>query len=119
MATKIINSLVTTKAVPDEVTAQARLRKAVFSGVSDDDVQAIVANIVERAKKGDAKATQMVFDYLLGGRLGTQVNVQTNVAAAASDPSDTPPGTTDRVRVMRERAARGEEIFSAADRQSA
>lgn len=114
------NSYIKTKAVPDEVTMQAKLRRTALTAITDDDVTSIVSNLVEKAKKGDAKAAQVVFDYFLGGRLGTQVNVQTNVVShPASDADDAPPGTTDRVETMRRRAERGEEIFSVRDRQSA
>jgi hypothetical protein len=43
------------------------LRSAARDLVSEQDIRDIVKVHVERAKKGDQKATKFLFDYVLGG----------------------------------------------------
>lgn len=54
--------------MPEEQTFQARLRCAMFDGIKESDVTDVVKQIVEKAKAGDVKAQQMMFDYLLGAK---------------------------------------------------
>lgn len=54
--------------IPEEETYQSRLRKAIYNGVTDDDVKQVIAKIVEGAKSGDAQATRHFFDYVLGAK---------------------------------------------------
>ena len=52
--------------LPEEQTYQARLRAAAAGSVSEADVQAIVAGIVQRAKDGDKVAIDQLFQQVLG-----------------------------------------------------
>lgn len=44
----------------------AKLRSALYEAVTDDDLRAIVAKLVESAKGGDIAAAREVLDRLLG-----------------------------------------------------
>ena len=44
----------------------ARLRSAMLSAVSEDDVTAVVGKLVELAKGGDVPAIKLLFDRVLG-----------------------------------------------------
>lgn len=44
----------------------ARLRAAFFAAVTEDDLREIVADLVERAKGGDARAAREVLDRTVG-----------------------------------------------------
>jgi hypothetical protein len=52
--------------LPEEQTYQARLRAAAAGSVAESDAAAIVAGIVERAKKGDRHAIDQFFTHVLG-----------------------------------------------------
>jgi hypothetical protein len=52
--------------LPEEVTYQSKLRAAMSGAVGEDDVAQVVKQIVDGAKKGDAKAQKMFFEYLVG-----------------------------------------------------
>lgn len=54
--------------LPEEVTYQAQLREAAFNGITEQDVSDVVKQIVAKAKGGDPKAQQLMFDYLLGAK---------------------------------------------------
>jgi nitrogen regulatory protein PII len=73
--------------MPEEQTFQSKLRMAVFDGVSDADVAAVVKSITEKAKAGDPASTRLFFDYVLGAKTKpTQVTVNNhfqNVEQAA------------------------------------
>jgi len=72
--------------LPEEQTAQARLRAAVYNGVSERDAKEIVAALVEKAKAGDRVALKFFFEHILGGRPTSAV--QNNYyAIAEADPS--------------------------------
>lgn len=45
---------------------QESMRNALYDGVSAADVAAIVKSLVERAKKGDLKATELLFKWTMG-----------------------------------------------------
>ncbi len=47
--------------LPEENCYQAKLRAAVYDGVSETDVQEIVKGIVARAKAGDPAAQKLFF----------------------------------------------------------
>lgn len=91
---------------------QARLREAMFDGIKEQDVKDIVASLVQRAKDGDAQATRMVFEYLLGGARGASTvnNVQINAPLPAS-PTRHRGGTRGKLSVLAARAANGEQLF--------
>jgi hypothetical protein len=63
--------------LPEEMTFQSKLRMAVFDGVKEVDVTKVVEGIVERAKAGDEKSVQHLFDYILGAKAQTKL-VQNN-----------------------------------------
>ena len=56
------------------VAIQSKLRAAVFSGVKEGDIQAIIAKQVEKAKAGDASAAQFVMRCVVG--MGQPVTLQ-------------------------------------------
>jgi hypothetical protein len=74
--------------LPEEVCYQAQLRLAVYDGVKESDVKAIVEGIVQRAKAGDPAATKLFFDQILGAKVRpTQIvvnNTFTSVEQAAN-----------------------------------
>jgi hypothetical protein len=55
--------------LPEENCYQAQLRAAVYDGVKEADVKAIVEGIVKRAKEGDVQATKIFFDQILGAKV--------------------------------------------------
>jgi hypothetical protein len=70
--------------VPEEMTYQARIRAAVFDGVTEADAKAVVQKIVEKAKAGDEKAQRMFLDYLAGfGASPTKITVVQNYGSVA------------------------------------
>ncbi len=60
-------------AVADQVS---RLRQAMFSAVSAEDIQAVMQSIVVRAKNGSARDAKLLIDLLAPGRSGVTVNQQ-------------------------------------------
>jgi hypothetical protein len=54
--------------LPEEQTYQAKLRAAAAGSVCEADAQAIVAGIVERAKRGDRHAIDQFFTHVLGAQ---------------------------------------------------
>lgn len=65
---------------------QAELRMAMFDAISSEDVRAIVAKQIEKAKAGDDAAAKFVLAQVLGNNTPvkiTQNNVITDVATAA------------------------------------
>jgi hypothetical protein len=63
---------------------QSKLQQAVFDAVTEDDIQAIVAKQVEKAKEGDDKAMQYVMKYVVGFGSTTKLE-QTNVLVATTE----------------------------------
>lgn len=61
--------------LPEEQTYQARLRAAIYDGVSEKDVAEIIKGITERAKAGDAASIRLFMDYVLGSKGTKQVVV--------------------------------------------
>ena len=56
-----------------------KLRQAMFDGIKESDIKDIVANLVEKAKKGDKTALKFIFDYMLAvPRPDTAVQVNVN-----------------------------------------
>lgn len=67
--------------MPEEMTYQAKLRTAMFDGVTEQDVTDVVKSIVEKAKAGDAKSQQVFFDYIVGAKCKpTSVTVNNHFA---------------------------------------
>ena len=94
----------------EEQTMQARLRAAVFDGVSEGDVAEVVQGITKRAKDGDPQALKYFFEYVLGGKLAPQNATQNNFYLGSDDdedPEDQLGDAADRLEVMSFRAARG------------
>lgn len=54
--------------LPEHLTYAAKLRAAAAKAVSEQDITEIVQGLVKRAKEGDAKATQFLFDAVLGAK---------------------------------------------------
>lgn len=54
--------------LPEEQTFQSRLQKAVYNGVTEDDVKTVIEKIVAGAKAGDPRSTRLFFDYVLGAK---------------------------------------------------
>jgi hypothetical protein len=62
--------------LPDEQCFHAKLRAAVFDGISEQDVKEVVQTIVAKAKAGDTRAQKVFFDHILGGKVKpTQITV--------------------------------------------
>jgi hypothetical protein len=60
--------------LPEQETYQARLRDAIFDGVSEADVADIVKQITAKAKAGDPQATKLFFNFILGNQKKVVVN---------------------------------------------
>lgn len=99
---------------------QTKMRAAAFDAISESDVKEIVENMVASAKKGDAKALQMVFDLFLGGKQGPATAAaltQNNLIIQDATPTRALPGTRDKLSVLSERAANGIELSHDRDRR--
>jgi plasmid stability protein len=74
------------ESINNALSLQNDLRAAMFNGITEDDVRAIVAKQVERAKEGDPASLKFVFEQVLGTKTPIsikQTNVITDVATAA------------------------------------
>lgn len=89
---------------------QASMRAAFVEGVSADDMRQIAKGLVERAKKGDRNATDLLFRYVLGD---PKVTVQNAVMMTA--PTGARPGTTDKLQIMAMRAEKGLPLSTSGD----
>jgi hypothetical protein len=70
----ILQQMRETPQLNEEQTYQAKLRAAAAGGISESDVQEIVAGITKRAKDGDRHAIDQFFRHLLGvNRVPTSV----------------------------------------------
>ncbi len=104
-----------TRRVDETVPAWvATMREAAQAVLKPADIQAIVANQVAAAKKGDRQAIRFVFEQLLGGAyMRGATFVQHNYAAGAAPPADpaapTPAiqGSDAKIEAMRRRVAVG------------
>lgn len=75
--------------MPEEETYQARLRQAMFNGLSESDVTEVVKQITAKAKAGDPQAVKLFFDYVLGAKAKpTVVNVTNNFASVEDAAED-------------------------------
>lgn len=97
-----------------------KLRKAAFESVQESDVQEIMRALLERAKKAEPRAVQMVMDQLLGmKKQGGDSYSQTNIYEAPEPrkkkKSLPAPGTPEAIADLRRKANRGEELFGAAN----
>lgn len=84
--------------------------------LTESDVTAIVRSQVEKAKQGDTKALQFVFDQLLGGNeLKGATFIQNNYGTGDTGRPDKPtqarPGSREKVELMAERMASGNGCF--------
>lgn len=61
---------------------QASMRAALYNGVTENDMADIVRGLVERAKKGDLKAADMLFKWTMGQ---PQVTVKQTVVMRDGD----------------------------------
>ena len=99
--------------IPEEATYQSKLRSAVFDAVSESDVADIVKGIVTRAKDGDQRAVQQVFDYVIGKQQPARLT-QNNYYQASEDVCDDEPietpGSPARIEQLRRRAAAGKSL---------
>lgn len=76
-----------TSQLPEVLTHQAKLRNAMFQGVTEDDIQTIVKKQVEKAKNGDEKSLKFVTEFLLGNNKQNVTLVQENHTHVAVDES--------------------------------
>lgn len=70
----------------DTIKWQAQMRAVMLNSISPEDIQAIVATQVKRAKDGDQAAIKFVMQQVLGANTPVtirQTNVITDVASAA------------------------------------
>lgn len=91
-----------------------KMRDALFDGVTEADMTAIMKKQVEKAKSGDAAATKLIMDLVVAKSPTKQV-LNVYEAPQASDPTDAPQGSIRKVRRLADRAARGESLFHPAD----
>lgn len=94
----------------EQQTAQAKLRAAVYNGISEQDVKQVVAALVQKAKKGDRTALKFLFEHVLGSGLKTAVQnnyIVERPAPAAANGRD--------LQGMRRRAQSGLPIFDEQD----
>lgn len=95
----------------------AKLRAAAQKHITENDIEAIVAKQVEKAKDGDQAALKFVFDQVLGGasfKGATFVQTTTHHHYGDQDPNaptDAEPGTDDKVAAMAARVANGRPVF--------
>lgn len=54
--------------LPEEQTYQARLRAAIYNGVTEQDVSDVVKCIVSKAKTGDKMAIAQFFEFIVGSK---------------------------------------------------
>ena len=67
-----------TKTAQDTMSWQAKMRAVVANSISEEDIKAIVAKQVEKAKQGNESAAKFVLTHVLG--CGTPVKIQqTNI----------------------------------------
>lgn len=99
-----------------------RMRKAALEQISENDVKEIIAAQVKRAKEGNPAATKFVFEQVLGGAAFKGANFVQNVTnhhygtEHPEQPTQTPPGTKERVDTMAARVAQGLPIFDENDK---
>lgn len=101
--------------LPEEQTAQAKLRAAVFNGVSESDVKDVIAAIVKRSKEGDPQALKYFFEYILGGSAQVVNLTQHNHHYVGDMPVDAAPGSLEKIEAMRRRAEKGLPLTSPND----
>lgn len=107
-----------TPQLPEELTYQARLRKAVYDGISEADVADVVKSLVVKAKAGDPKAIDMLFKHVLAAETTPQQLVQNNYYGDEAkpklkrngEPSKGAPSDS-KLSVLRTRAEAGDELF--------
>ncbi|HWA99005.1 MAG TPA: hypothetical protein VG713_10955 [Pirellulales bacterium] len=99
------------------------LRLAMFDAVSRADIVAVMQSLVREAKSGNVQAAKLLLDYTVGASRPIVEGNLTIVNAATEQPSrprptTCQPGTPDKLSVLRERAAAGEELFNDDDERS-
>lgn len=52
--------------MPEEFTYAAKLRSAVYNGITEADIADVVKTITRQAKAGDETSIKLLFDYVLG-----------------------------------------------------
>ena len=94
------------------------LRSAMYDAIKPADMTQIVRGLVEQAKAGDAKAQNLLFQYVLGG---TPKQVTNNYAYIAPPDPDVPtgarPGTSDKIVEMGRRARNGQALHHPEDQR--
>lgn len=71
----------------------AELRSAMMAAVTDDDVKAVVAKLVELSKAGDTTAIKLLFDRCLGRVTSLDEPIdQTDISSAADNLGPVTPG---------------------------
>lgn len=100
------------------VNWQTALRGAMFNAITEKDVQDIVKGLVENAKKGDAKAIRMIFDYVLGGNQGPTIRDSNVLISQEQRATGAMQGSREKLSVMADRATRGEGLFNDKDGES-
>ena len=88
-----------------------KMRDALFDGISEADMTAIMRKQVEKAKEGDVTAAKFVVD-LVAAKPPTKQTLIINEAPAAapSTPTTARAGTRGKLQVLADRAARGESL---------
>ena len=100
---------------------QARMRRAFFEAVSEDDMREIVEGLVKKAKSGDLAAIRMLMSYGIGSpnvQVKNAVIVQEGgrLAPLPAAPSKVLPGI-EKLDVLAHRAAAGQALFDPRDKE--
>lgn len=95
------------------------MRAAAQKVLKQEDVEEIVKNRVEAAKKGDKHAIRFVFDQVLGGVPVKAAQIVQNNFYGEADRPDKPtkalPGSRAKIEAMRRRVASGQSACSGRD----
>lgn len=96
---------------------RANLQLPLYQSITGEDVAELVGNLKAKALKGDLQATKLLLGLITQpapSRTVQQVAVISPVLEPEG-PTDTPPGTPQRLAVYEQRAAEGRGIFHPQD----
>lgn len=95
-----------------------KMRDALFDGISEADMTAIMKKQVEKAKAGDAAAAKFVVELVAAKPPApSKQTLIINEAPRAEpqEPTRARAGSVDKIKALAARAARGESLHHAAD----
>ena len=89
-----------------------RMRFALLTAVTEEDMTDLVRSLMTRAKSGDMGAAKLLLQYIVGS---PNVSVE-NAVFAQSPPVTAVPGSSQKIDAMRRRAAMGAPLDHPGDR---